>query len=367
MSRVAVLHNTLDLQGGADAVCLQTCRALAQAHDVTLFTISRIDPERLAARMDLPLDVTVRQPPGAAIAAGALERLGPYLGPQLAARSVMLRAFVRRRLVGFDAAVSTANELSLPIPSLQYVHFPQFRLEDTPAGKAGRLNALWSRLAAPDRDTGVPPTLIANSAWTADVVEALYDDRPQVCHPPVDPIAGQPWSERTAGVLVLGRIAPDKRPLAALDVIERLRERGHDLEARIVGSASPAYRGYVDRVKRRASGLDAVSVETDVSRGRLETLLGRYRYGLNMKPDEHFGMAVAEYVAAGMLPFVPRGGGQVDVVDGEPGLLFEGVSSAADRIETALQEGREPALARDRFGSDRFDREIRARVAKIIG
>jgi glycosyltransferase involved in cell wall biosynthesis len=166
---------------------------------------------------------------------------------------------------------------------------------------------------------------------------------------------------------VLGRIAPDKHTLDAVTVLDNLRERGYDLTGRIVGSAPPAYREYVNQVTQAAANRSFLTVETDVSRERLTDLLGQYRYGLNMKPREHFGMAVAEYVAAGMLPFAPASGGQVDVLGGDERLLFEGVEGATDRLVTAVETDLQPFLSRDRFGSQRFAAEMRDHLANTLG
>jgi glycosyltransferase involved in cell wall biosynthesis len=367
MARVAVFHNTLDFQGGADAVCLHACAALAADHDVTLFTASRTEPAALADRFDLPFEADVVRPPGANVLAAAFETLGPYAGAQLAARSALLRGIARHRLDRYDAVVSTANELSLPVPSVQYVHFPQFHLSRVDTVEHGRLNWLWSRVAAPERvGPGARTRFVANSAWTADAVEQVYGVRPAVCHPPVDRIEGRPWTDREDGILVLGRIAPDKRVLDAIAVLDNLRERGYGLTGHVVGSAPPGYREYVARVRRAASDRPYLTVETDVDRDRVLDLLGRYRYGLNAKPREHFGMAVAEFVAAGMLPFAPDEGGQVDVLAGDERLLFDGPSEAVDRIASAVDADLRPSLPRDRFGSERFAGEIREHVAAIL-
>jgi glycosyltransferase involved in cell wall biosynthesis len=381
MARVAVFHNTLDFRGGADVVCLEACAALAREHDVTLYTISRTDPRALASRFDVPFDATVVQPPGARAVAGAFETLGSTVGPQLAARTALLRAFFRGHADAYDAALSTANEVSLPLPSVQYVHFPQFNLDRTTEADPGRLDWLWNRLAAPPaasapaapaaqeptgRSDQHPTRLVANSSWTADVVDDIYGERPAVCHPPVDPIPGREWSAREHGVLVLGRIAPDKRVLDAIAVVDALRDRGYDLTCRVVGSAPPAYRDYVAEVERATDAREHVALETDVDRDRVLDLLGRYRYGLNMKRTEHFGMAVAEYVAAGMLPFAPDDGGQVDVLAGDDRLLFPDADGAIQRIADAVDADRRPFLPRDRFDRDRFATEIREHVTAIM-
>ena len=371
MARVAVLHNTLDFQGGADVVCLSACAALQRDHDLTLYTISETDPGTLAKRFDVDLDATaldVRMPAGATLAARALSAASPAIGAQLAFRSVLLRSAFHRSTTQYGLVVSTANELTLPTPSVQYVHYPQFnthRLSE--GGTVGE--RVWSRLAAPDRDAldSELVTPLANSAWTADVVERIYGIRPDVVHPPVDPIDGAlPWGERTDGIVVVGRLAPDKRILEAIRVVDGVRERGSDLGLRIVGAAPRAYRRYARRIESAAAERPYVTVERDVSRARLETVLCTHKYGLNLKPEEHFGMSVAEYVAAGMVAFAPDSGGQREILDGRDDRLFGSIPEAIELIATAAGTDDPPALSRDRFGSERFRTGIRRAAARTL-
>jgi len=378
MARVAVLHNTLDFQGGADAVCLAVCEALAPVHDVTLVTVSETDATALADRFGFDLGgVTVRVPPGGRAVAAALSAAAPRIGPQLAARSVLLRGYFERVADRFDCAVSTANEIDLSVPSVQYVHYPQFHLDRLHDGDPGRLNGLWSRLAAPTREAlaggdvpapaGGETTLLANSSWTADVVADAYGVRPSVRHPPVDPIdCDRSWADREAGIVAVGRLAPDKRLLDAVRIVDGVRERGHDCHLHLVGSAPRAYRDYADRVGAAAESRPYVALERDVSRARLEDLLCTHRYGLNTKPEEHFGMSVAEYVAAGMVAFAPDSGGQRDVLDAREDRLFGSVDEAVDLVAEAVETDARPTLARDRFARERFADGIRAAVAQTV-
>jgi glycosyltransferase involved in cell wall biosynthesis len=362
VARVAVVHNTLDLRSGADAVCLHACEALQDAHEVTLLTLSHPPLSELNALFDTDADVAVETPPGSTSLGRAFEAVADRAGPLLPLRSVLLDRFVRRRAADFDVAVSTANEFALPLPSVQYVHYPQFNGRAVDEGGPG--DALWSRLAGlGDRRLPADATLLTNSAWTAERVAERYGRRPTVLFPPVDPIeGGADWRDREPGVVVAGRVAPDKRTLDAFELVESVRRRGHDVHLHVVGSAAPAYRSYVARVRRAAAGREWASVETDVSRDRLEAVLTRHRYGLNLKPDEHFGMTLAEYVAAGMLPFAPDSGGQVDVLGGDEDLLFGSVAGGAARLASAVETGRRPSLPRDRFGRERFHAALREHV-----
>ncbi|WP_049979741.1 glycosyltransferase [Halolamina rubra] len=370
MARVAVLHNTLDFRGGADAVCAHVCEALQERHEVTLFTISATRLSTLNDLFGTAAAVDVRRPPLGDRLAALLSRADDRFGPQLALRSALLTRWFRRHAAEFDLAVSTANEFALPLPSVQYVHFPQFNT-DVPgpdgAHDGGPSNRLWTRVAGlADRNLPGTATLVANSGYTAAHVDARYGERPAVLHPPVDPIPGAPWDERERGVVAAGRIAPDNRTLDAVRIVDGVRERGVDLHLHLVGSTAEAYRSYVQEVTDAAAARSYVSLHTEVSRDRLEELLGSHRYGLNTKHGEHFGMALAEYVAAGMVAFAHDSGGQREVVDGAADRLFDSVPEAVDRVVDAVESGATPRLPADRFGVDRFHRRVRELVADRV-
>jgi glycosyltransferase involved in cell wall biosynthesis len=368
MARVAVLHNTLDGRGGADAVCLHVCEALQSVHDVTLITLSRSSLSDLNDLFDTAAAVRVHRPTGTRPVSQAFDALPDRFGPALAPRSVLLRAAFSRLADRFDIAVSTANEFDLPVPSLQYVHYPQFNRRYAPAEAATRLDPLWSRLAGVgDRTLPANATLLANSAWTADDVNAIYGRRPTVRHPPVDPPSDpRPWAAREPGAVVLGRLAPDKRPLRAIQIVDGVREKGHDLHLHLVGSSSPMYDDYARRVGAAAADRSYVHLERDAPRKRVDHLLETHRYGLNCKPAEHFGMAVAEYVAAGMVAFAPDSGGQREVLDGRSDRLFDSTADAVDTVAAAVDAGDEPTLPRDRYASERFHAAVRADVAAVL-
>ncbi|WP_251341937.1 glycosyltransferase [Haloplanus halophilus] len=369
MARVAVLHNTLDGRGGADAVCLHVCEALQSVHDVTLLTLSRSSLADLNRLFDTDARVPVYRPPGTALVCRAFDALPERWGPALAPRSVLLHRLFARHADRFDAAVSTANEFALPVPSVQYVHYPQFNRRAAPAGSAGRLNPLWSRLAGlGDRRLPADARLLANSAWTADAVEAVYGRRPAVTFPPVDPPPDpRPWTERESGIVVVGRLAPDKRPLRAIRIVDGVRERGHDLHLHLAGSSSSAYAEYARRVAAAAADRPYVHLDRDAPRERIDELLETHRYGLNCKPREHFGMAVAEYVAAGMVAFAPDAGGQREVLANRTDRLFDSTADAVATVAAAIEADARPTLPRDRYASDRFHAAIRRHVAELLG
>ena len=54
--------------------------------------------------------------------------------------------------------------------------------------------------------------------------------------------------------------------------------------------------------------------------------------------EEHFGMAPAEMARAGCIVWVPRGGGQMEIVGREPALMYESDDEAVEKISATLGE-----------------------------
>jgi glycosyltransferase involved in cell wall biosynthesis len=53
--------------------------------------------------------------------------------------------------------------------------------------------------------------------------------------------------------------------------------------------------------------------------------------------EEHFGIAVAEMAAAGCLPFVRRGGGQLEIVGADGPLVYDSAADAVAKIVRVLE------------------------------
>jgi glycosyltransferase involved in cell wall biosynthesis len=120
----------------------------------------------------------------------------------------------------------------------------------------------------------------------------------------------------------------------------------------LVGSTS-AYSGPVLReIRRRAEGLSNFHLETDVPRRRITELMSHASIYLHPPFAEHFGIAIAEAAAAGLVPVVYRdGGGWTDIVSRvDPSLGYANAEEAASIIRSLMRDrgrlGRLSARAR---------------------
>jgi glycosyltransferase involved in cell wall biosynthesis len=97
--------------------------------------------------------------------------------------------------------------------------------------------------------------------------------------------------------------------------------------------------------------------------------VSRHRYGIHGRTEEHFGIAVAELMRGGCLVFIPRGGGQVEIVEGDERLLYATAEEAAEKIiqvmsDRDLQQVLRTHLAskKDLFSTEQFMRRFQELV-----
>jgi glycosyltransferase involved in cell wall biosynthesis len=376
MARIAVYQPTFG-RGGAEAVCLNVLATLQEDHDLTLLTLA--DPD--LAELDDYFGTGVSTPV-------PVRRLGPAEGVLVRSHRGLsglgglgrLHASVHGRLVRrvapeYDLLVSTFGEFALDHPSVQYVHFPVFNRHRLPgAGTRGPLRRLYDHacdlVSGHRRRVPTDATLLANSEWTADTVRTVHGLRPQTLYPPVDTsgFEPRPWAEREPGIVAVGRVAPQKRTHVVVEIANQLARAGYDLPLRVVGPVGD--RQYYRRLRERAG--DTVRFEGAVDRGRLLDLLSTYRYGLHGTRNEHFGIAVAEFVAGGAVPLVHDSGGQREVVT-HPALRYDGVDDAVRKLAHVDDDDGHRRRVRaalpdvtERFGRERFRAAFRAVVSERL-
>ena len=380
MGEIAVIHMDLMSKGGGEAVAMNVLEALQDDHDLTVLTLTDPDIGELNDYFDTDVnDVTIER-------AG---HLAPWIHDRYGLKyyvlqNALLGRYASRRSDDFDLLVSTINELGLEADSVQYVHFPfdwTVSLDNRehifhPTVEEDSLYerfATW--VAGVDREDIRANTLLANSGWTADVVEDAYGTKPRVLHPPIDTreFEDKPWSEREDGFVTVGRIERSKRIVELIEIVEGVRERGHDTHLHVVGpTVDEEYRREVEAM---AANREYVELEGEIPREELVERICSHKYGIHGKEYEHFGMAVAEIAAGGAIPFVPDNGGQHAIVNDREELTYGSLDDAVETVasvvgdETLQRELRRPFGPRPmsrRFGRDRFQREIRRIVTDAL-
>lgn len=374
MSDVALIHMDLMSKGGGEAVAMNALEALQDQHDVTLLTLTTPDFDELNDYFNTDVrDVNVRK------AGMCAPTIHDHFGIQYyILQNAFLGRYAKRHADEYDLLVSTINELGLESDSIQYIHFPfdwTVSLDNRdeifhPAVEDECLyERLCTRLAGVDRQDIQSNTLLANSKWTADVVEDAYGTTPRVLYPPIDTSEFDPvpWGERENGFVTVGRIERSKRIDEQIRIVDGVREWGHDVHFHVIGpTVDEEYRAELEEM---AAEREYIHLEGELPRSELVERICTHKYGIHGKEFEHFGMAVAELAAGGTVTFVPDSGGQHAIVNGNEGQLYESTRDAVEKIaavasnSTKQQEYRMTTEEIERrFGRRRFQEQFRAVV-----
>jgi glycosyltransferase involved in cell wall biosynthesis len=233
--------------------------------------------------------------------------------------------------------------------------------------------ALCERLAPSHPENWKKNITVANSQWTADLLQREFGlVARQVQFPPVPgsfPVV--PWDEKEYGFVCVGRVVPEKRMETVIGILHQVRQQGFDIHLHILGGlgASP----YAKKVQALAARQrDWVFLDGRVAGKAKRELMARHKFGINGRESEPFGIAVAELVKAGCITFVPKDGGQKEIVD-HAALTFENDDDAVRKIVAALQgpllqrELSEHMRKRSQYLSvERFQATVRTLVAELL-
>lgn len=352
--KALLVHADLYGGGGAEVHAVRILRLLSERFDqVTAVHVGGpLDADRIERAWGVRLDpdrvrFETAGLPGRLLARGRRRyRLLEY--------AAALR-HARRVAPGYDLVVSTFGECTVAGPRvLQAVCIPLFFSNPeslaylgVPEGGRARQRIrrayvrLCRRIAHWDPAEVARHATIANSGWTAGVVNARYGIDHTRCHYPgattwITPgtEAYVPFAEREDGFVILGRLVPNKRLETAIEIVLRLRERGHPVHLHILGRADGEYGA---TLRRRILATDGVTLHEDLPRAEMERLIVRHRYGLHAYRYEHFGSAPAELQRLGCLVFCHDSGGQREVIRSAP-QRYTDVADAVARIERVMAD-----------------------------
>lgn len=379
MADVGVYHNSILSGGGAETVAVTAIEGLVDdGHNVSLYTTDDATARTLAEYYAIDIDpesLEVINPSQRlnSIVDAAVEVITRATDVQdlLLLRNALMEIPVRYKYVdNHDVFLSTQGEF-FHDGVIHYIHFPYYSADamraytnrfDDPIYSSYHwfcrlvkklFRAWWSQSGR----------VLTNSRWTSKVIQEVYETKAGVVYPPVpveqfDPPA---WSEKEAGFVTIGRIHPTKRQKKLIGIMDAIVERGHDTHLHIVGDGGDG--SYYDRVQQLAAERNYIHLEGRVSRAKLVSLIENHRFGIHGKHHEHFGIVVAEMLAGGIVPLVPRGGGQTEVVDGREQLVYDDEAGAVEKA-TSLFENNinqqklfEPNPAQ-RFRKERFANRI---------
>jgi glycosyltransferase involved in cell wall biosynthesis len=367
------------MHGGGELVAAWTLQALREEHSLSVLAFEplRLEEINRACGTDLrPRNYRLLRP------GPLLRRLGWLAGalgldPHRSHRYGHLMWLARRLRGEHDLLLSAFSEADLGGAGIQYVHEPRASWLTDPA-RGRRITGLdlgaraYRALHGYSAERMRANLTATNSAWSARRIERALGVRALVVPPPAPGRAVQmPWERREQAVVAVGRLVAHKRFGEIIEIVERVRASGSDLRLQIAGRAGDQRRDrrYLQWLSARVAATGGwASLHEDLPRAALLELLGSVRYGLHAFRDEPFGIAVAEMLRAGCIPFAHRGGGVPEIL-GTDELLFTSPSEAVRKLLAVIgseadQRRLRGALAEraEQFSEEVFVRRIRELV-----
>jgi len=346
-ARIAIIHELFEDMGGGEKLVLEAAATLGErCGNVKLYT-ARLDRETaerlLGARLGRVRVVEIGEPITARLASLAARGHGIRLR-----RLLILHHIVDTLMDEIRESNDIVLETQANLPTsvdLSYIHYPA--VIDTYSSHSP-IRAVYNTLVRMlhGKLLGRPGLAATNSRWTAELVEKVYGLRPIILHPPVDveyfAKASNSADREDRLVLTLSRFTPEKR----LHRIVELAAAAREYRFVMIGSATTKEaRRYLEKLRRLAKRLGATNVEfrPNLPRNELLALMSRARFYLHPPFPEHFGIAVAEAAAAGLIPIVYRDGGAwTDIASKiSPHLGYRELSEA---LETLRRLTRSPEL-----------------------
>ena len=380
MRRVLMVHPSLQPPGGSNGVAAWILQALAPIHRVTLLSWQPVSIEpvnRFFGTTLKPGDFDTIDVPASWRA--ALDRL------PVPAALIKLSLLMRRaRDVGADYEVlfGVHNEMDFGRRGIQYIHYPTYfrprpdvdlRWYHRPRSALTLYYRVADRIAGFSADRLKRNLTLVNSDWTGARVQRSLGITTHTLYPPVvAPAAGVPWDERRAGFLVIGRISPEKEIERVMRILARVRREHADLTLTVIGTWDRHSRRYQQQLLEQAAALGPwIEFKENLGRDDVRHLMATHRYGIHGMREEHFGMAPAELARAGCIVWVPRGGGQMEIVGHEKALMYQSEDDAVEKIMRTLGDQTEQTRLRavlrsaERFSTEHFIAAVRSIVAEF--
>ena len=115
-------------------------------------------------------------------------------------------------------------------------------------------------------------------------------------------------------IVCIGQLFPEKRLLEIIGMVERTREiSGLDLKLTLGGSLIDT--DYVRKLQKAAEEKSWLQLAGPVYGEAKERFLLSATYAIHAERDEAFGIAITEYLKAGLIPVVPDEGGACEIVN----------------------------------------------------
>jgi len=347
---IAIIHDSLNNFGGAEVLALGLAKALKEMrYRVDLYVREKTDWNRVGKLSPYTHDVIDCE-----------YVLPPYRASLLPTTYETFLTWISRDIINYnliiknkkyDVTIITKPSFVPVFADIIYIHFPMFipgfesfyypniflhsvlkRMFFAPIALLERtLIYLFSNL-------DYKPLVLTNSTFSSLVIKKFLNVNPLILHPPVVVeryLRLAMNKQRDDLVVTISRIDPSKNLNMIIDIAKRVR----NAKFIIIGTLSSCsyLRALIKEIKK--NHLEGrIRILIDISEEQKMNLLRKAKIYLHTMKYEHFGIAIVEGMAAGLIPIVHKSGGPwIDIIErGKYGFGFENLEDVANIIEFVL-------------------------------
>lgn len=320
--KAVVIHHSINTSGGETTLAIETIQALHElGYNIELVTIQKSNLENIAKVY------------GKKIPIRNIKSLLPFKINYFGVYQRLLISILPRNLKDSDIVINTNGiplHYAIPenVPSMVYIPFPPFLI-----GSEGYSNTkyqkslFWKLYFKPYRIMASKITkatltklnaVLTISKFSRDALrKASPDVNPYVLYPPVDierfSIAYRS-NCRERKVLVISRFSPEKQIEKAIKIARLLRG---NIKFEVIGSLLPANRSYFDSLQKMIQDYSLegiIRLIPNATNVELLDAMSTCSIYLHTMYGDHFGVAVVEAMAAGLVPIVPTYGGFTEII-----------------------------------------------------
>ena len=347
MKKVLLYYNFSYPLGGGDILPLTFASWLQSRCELTLAVDSEAGFRKALGAFDVPLDLG-RMKTVPLLPAGTDFRSRSF--SLSFRRSVQLKRLAKQA----DICISAANVIDFGCPAHHFINMLSGVDHAFTAHsgiikpKAGLKRFIRDELIRPIVGMRSKKRIFAdgrerfysNSKYVHDRLAAFYGNfRDTIFYPPTtyEPdVSTEAPPRDPMRVICLGRISREKRIADIIDVVERARAlSGKNIKLTVAG---PCGNGeYATMIRQIAEARSWITLVDGVFGKAKDDLLRSGRFAVHARRDEEFGIAVTEYLKAGLIPVVPDEGGSCEVVD-RPELSYSTNEDAAAKLARIVSD-----------------------------
>jgi alpha-1,3-mannosyltransferase len=341
--KVGLLHNTLNVMGGAERFTLDLIPLLHErGMSVNLATFDRVkwdSVRRMFGNIQIP-DSQISVLPF------RLRLFGIY-------QRILMKLIANRLDKRSDIVINTHSDHLFCFADIVYMHGVTPLDGTDNAGIFERYNRstlmklyflpykhlIHAKLKPYTEKDGT--IFVANSRFTQERMKRLLKiTRSKVIYPAVDTATYGLLAKnrsRQNQVVTVGRFTREKN----LHLIPEVASKCHeDIKFSIISASAGVNNDLMEEFKHacKKHGVESrVTLYLNIPFEKKLEILQNSKVYLHLMQAEHFGLALAEACSAGCLPVVVKGGGQEEIVEGVEHSVYDDLGHAADLVGLAIK------------------------------